>query len=192
MKVRAGAREFRVQELRPKFGFCLIDLQFETGDRRVRWMTGSLNEGIEALVKFVEFLKEAKIPIGLIEIETASSPTNTRLVEVAGNGVTTIKKKSVDAFENPQMDAFLEHNKVDTMIVAGFHPLVCVKQTALSGLARKYEVWTSRQLLFTSEIGDSGFGRTMHEAHQLKFYRDTTSYFETLDELERKIRSLIS
>ena len=190
MKVRAGAREFRVQELRPKFGFCLIDLQFETGDRRVRWMTGSLNEGIEALARFMEFLKEAKIPIGLIELETESNPTNSRLVKVAGNEATVIKKKFVDAFGSPQMDIFLERNKVDTMIVAGFHPLVCVKQTALSGLARKYEVWTSRELLFTGNIGDSGFDRTAHETHQLKFYRECTSYFETLDELERKIRTL--
>jgi hypothetical protein len=162
-------------------------LQFEDHDVRIKSVNGSLKSGIEAVCRLLKFLKDKKIPICIAELETIPSMTNTLVCDIAGNAK-VIRKNKLSTFEGTDFDEFLEDNGVDTLIVGGFNMIACVRATVNDARARGYEVWSSPNILFSSNIRLDDLKTRLRANEQLQFYRDNTSCFETVDEMQETIR----
>ena len=148
-------------------GVVIVDMQY----RPLSYGHGSFEDGIARLGLLLDTAKKFGIPCMAVETEGSGMRT---LPEIAGRlskGTKTFIKAGDSAFSAGRFQLHLVDLGINTLVLCGHSPQICVRATASGALIRGYSLITSDELLF-------GGDRFLQHFY-LPFYKRKTEYYDT-------------
>ncbi len=137
---------------------------------------------IQSQKEIIKKLSERGAPIIILEYEHKGRTIKElrREINFSYNGI-LIKKKKNDGFERTKLHSLLKRNHSEHIILMGINASYCVKQTAMSAVARGYNIYTARELIRDKE---KLRGRET-DRFLRRWYSDKGEYFRTEEQLWR-------
>lgn len=135
---------------------------------------------IESQKRVIRKLSEKESPIIVLEYYNFGKTVKelTKEIDFDYNGI-LIKKKRDDGFERTKLHSLLKSNYSEHLILMGINASYCVKQTAMSAVAKGYSIYTAREL-----IGEQEKLRGRETDRILRrWYSDKGEYFRTEEQL---------
>ena len=116
------------------------------------------------------------------------------ITEAAGPSAVKIIKVHKSAFEGTNLADTLHKMGIDTILVAGFHWLDCVKATVNDAKAGKFAVVTSPWLLCGHDLCQSDFDGAQEAAYHnsnregIVFYQSNTVFLNSIEEINALLK----
>ncbi|MFH2106475.1 MAG: isochorismatase family protein [Candidatus Micrarchaeota archaeon] len=186
-----------------KLGLIIVDLQPRFLPE-MSYAHGNVDTGLRKVKELIKFAGELEITTTFLEYEPPKIKNvplfwKTKKPEMAGTGRTfpslkaaadnrskTIVKQVLDGFMMPELRMLLKEYEIKGTIIAGYERIQCVRATVNGALRNGYTVLTSDELLF----GDCRRNSLGLSRETMKFFRQNTVYFETVQELMETIREI--
>ena len=162
-----------------KAGILIIDMQryfFEGISKK------ELMEEIPNYLKLIDFAKENKLPIYLIEYNLSRAPSVKKEQDrktifqirnaLAPEPYYKLIKNKTNAFDNTNLDSVLKSQGLEYLVLTGVYASDCIFKTANTG-KENYKIITSSDLMSDPEIV---------RLNEMKdWYKENTIYFDSID-----------
>lgn len=152
------------------------------------FLKNSVNKDIKNLIdnqlKVIEFFNKIKAPIIFLEYQDGKNSRGNILPvlkkQVKNN--ITIKKLSNGGFTKTNLNNLLKDNNTKKLVLMGINANGCVQDTAIGAINRKYEVYSSEDIIANIYFKNMGLS-----PENKKWYLKNTRFFNNYSELLKSL-----